>query len=60
MTKEQAIDILIAIACCTDPEQPCEICPLRDDGCKWTYKLVNEAVRLLLEERRPDNERGVE
>jgi hypothetical protein len=56
MDREQAIDILKAIACCSLPELHCYECPLWD--CKkhkcrpWTNDEVREAVRVLNGERR--------
>lgn len=47
MTKEQAIDYLIALACCTLKDLPCEMCPLRDDECRWKNEDIVKAVKLL-------------
>ena len=47
MTKKEAIDILIAVACCSLPALPCDICPLVDSNCKWNEDLVVEAVKFL-------------
>ena len=56
MDKEQAIDILKALACCSLPELHCYECPRWD--CKkhkcssWTDEEIIEAIRVLNGERR--------
>ena len=47
MTKEQAINYLIALACCTLKDLPCDECPLVDTECKWNDAVIVEAVRVL-------------
>lgn len=55
MDREQAIEILIALGCCTEPELLCNECPLWDDKklkCRpWMDEEVVEAVRLLNKEK---------
>ena len=59
MDKDFAIDILMAIACCSVKELRCFECPLWDDAthlCRpWQDEEAVEAVRLLNKERK-DNE----
>lgn len=54
MDREQAVDILIALACCTVTELRCEECPLwdaqRQKCLSWIDEEVVEAVRLLNKE----------
>ena len=45
--RKQAIDLLIACACCTIGGLPCDICPNRDDGCKWKDEDVIKAVKII-------------
>ena len=56
MDKDFAIDILMAIACCSLRELSCFECPLWDDEthlCRpWQDEEVVEAVRLLNKERK--------
>lgn len=47
MTKEKAIDYLIALACCVVPQLTCEECPLKACECKFDDKDIVEAVRVL-------------
>lgn len=47
MTKEQAINYLIALAYCTLKDLPCDECPLFDTECKWNDAVIVEAVRVL-------------
>lgn len=54
MNKQVAIEILVALACCSVPELYCTECPLfrEDDGCRaWRDEEVVEAVRFLNKER---------
>lgn len=53
MTKNLAIKLLKAVACCSTAELTCEECPLYDehDGCRpWTTEEVTDAVRFLNKE----------
>ena len=60
MDREQAINILKALACCSVTELHCYECPLWDTKkhkCRsWTNEEVCEAVHTLYGERK-DNER---
>lgn len=47
MTKEQAINYLIALAYCSIPALTCDECPLFDTECKWNDAAIVEAVRVL-------------
>lgn len=56
MDKDFAINILMAIACCSVRELSCYECPLWSDGTRrcrpWTDDEAVEAVRLLNGERK--------
>jgi hypothetical protein len=60
MDKDFAIDILMAIACCSVSELHCFECPLWNDEidlCRpWQDEEAVEAVRLLNKERRANGE----
>jgi len=51
MTKLQAIDVLIAVACCSTPELCCNDCPrneLDNEFCVgWGEHEVADAVKVL-------------
>lgn len=54
MDRDLAIDILKALACCSNEELTCGECPLWDNSkskCRpWTDEEVAEAVRVLNKE----------
>lgn len=47
MTKKQALDYVVALACCTSPILTCEDCPLRDKECKYSEDDIVKAVKVL-------------
>ena len=57
MTRQEAIDVLMAVGVCTVPQLKCEKhCPLVEKcgaapDSRWTEKEVAEAVKLLTAER---------
>lgn len=56
MTEEEAINVLIAEACCTEKNLSCDDCPFSDDRYTCTVHIwdVSEAVRVM-KEKRDDN-----
>lgn len=54
MNERLAIEILVALACCTVTELYCTECPLfrEEGGCRsWRNEEVSEAVRFINKER---------
>lgn len=50
---ENAINILIALACCSIPELTCSECPCKCDA--WSDAEVIEAVKILKERNSNEN-----
>lgn len=60
MTQQEALNVLIAVACCSTPELTCKDCPMRQgvsenehDTCFdcWNQHEVADAVKVMREVR---------
>lgn len=47
MTKKMALDLVIALACCSSPTLTCEDCPLRNRECSFQEEDIVKAVKVL-------------
>ena len=47
MTRKEAIETLIAYACCSVEGGDCDKCPFCDDRCRWNADMVHKAIDVL-------------